>query len=206
MYFIPSGHTGIVIDPNENNDLLLEFEKYDTKRIVIVLTHEHYDHTIGVEWLQSKIESTLFCHKACAEAISTEEGNNPKRLGAILSVRDAFDGGHRYDTFMSSLKFYSLQADSTFEEEAKLCVGDIKLKCYSTPGHSPGSATYILDDHFVFTGDSLIQNTPTILRLPESNRDLYNLITKPFFKSLDQQMIVYPGHEGPFIISKAKYL
>lgn len=206
MYFIPSGETGIVIDPNENNDLLLEFRKYGTKKIVIVLTHEHYDHTLGVKWLQSKIESTLFCHKACAEVISTENGNNPKRLGSILSVRDAFDGGHRYDTFMSSMKHYALQADSTFEGESELVVGDIKLKCFSTPGHSPGSATYILDDEIVFTGDSLIQNTPTILRLPESNHDLYNQITKPFLKSLDPQMMVYPGHEAPFTLNEAKYL
>lgn len=205
MYFIPSGNTGIVIDPNENEDLIRAFGQHGTQRIVIVLTHEHYDHTIGVEWLQSKIESSLFCHKACAETISTEKGNNPKRLGSILSVRDAFDGGHRYDDFMSSLKHYALKADMTFEGEYELVVGDLSLRCYSTPGHSPGSATYIMDD-VVFTGDSLIQNTPTILRLPESNKELYHNITKPFLRSLDKSMMVYPGHEAPFIISEAIYL
>lgn len=206
MYFIPSGDTGIVIDPNENDELLTLFEKYDTKQIVIVLTHEHYDHTIGVEWLQSIIENKLFCHKSCAEAIATEKGNNPKTLGIILTIRDAADGGNRRDEFLAVAKKYTLQADLTFDEESELEVGDIKLKCIPAPGHSPGSALYILGYKYIFTGDSLIQNTPTILRLPGSDRKAFIEITKPFLKSLPSDMMVFPGHGEPFYISNAQFL
>ena len=205
MYFIPSGDTGIVIDPNENDELLTLFEKYGTQRIVIVLTHEHYDHTIGVEWLQSKIENKLFCHKACAEAIATEKGNNPKTLGIILTIRDAADGGNRRDEFLAVAKKYTLQADLTFEEESEFEVGDIKLKCIPAPGHSPGSALYILGDQYIFTGDSLIQNTPTILRLPGSDRIAFKEITKPFLKTLPKDIMVFSGHGEPFNIDEAKY-
>ena len=206
MYFIPSGDTGIVIDPNENDELLTLFEKYDTKQIVIVLTHEHYDHTIGVEWLQSIIENKLFCHKSCAEAIATEKGNNPKTLGIILTIRDAADGGNRRDEFLAVAKKYTLQADLTFDEESELEVGDIKLKCIPAPGHSPGSALYILGNQYIFTGDSLIQNTPTILRLPGSDRVAFKEITKPFLKSLPKDMMVFPGHGEPFSIGEAQFL
>ena len=85
MYFIPSEDPGIVMDPNENEELLSVFERFGTNRVVIVLTHEHYDHTTVVIWLQSKIESKLFCHNACAESIATEKGNDPKTLGYILT-------------------------------------------------------------------------------------------------------------------------
>ena len=206
MFFIPTGDTGIVFDPNENDELLEVFEKQGTKRVTIVLTHEHYDHTNGVEWLQGKIESRLFCHKECAKTIATERGNEPKLVAFVLSIKDAEDGGHRYEDFKSNMKRYTLQADVTFEGESELVVGNIKLKCYSMPGHTPGSALYFLEDKYVFTGDSLIQNTPTILRFPESDKKLYNELTRPFLKSLDKNTLAFPGHGDPFKIFEAKYL
>ena len=206
MYFIPSGDTGVVIDPNENDELLSLFEQYSTKQIYIVLTHEHYDHTIGVTWLQSKIESSLFCHQACADAISVEEGNDPKTLAIILSIRDAADGGNRRDEFMSTAKHYSLKADETFDKECELKAGDVNLRCIPAPGHSRGSSLYILGHEVVFTGDSLIQHTPTILRLRGSDKIAYNQMTIPFLKSLDHNIMAFPGHGEPFKLSEAEYL
>ena len=206
MYFINSGDTGIVIDPNVNNELLNIFEKLYTKKIVIALTHEHYDHTMGVKWLQSKIKTKLFCHKNCGESIASLKGNNPKTLAALLSVRDIADGGNRRDIFMATAKSYILEADIVFEEKYNMKIGDIYFTCFSTPGHSPGSACYILDDSCVFTGDSLIKNTPTILKLPGGNKKDYFERTLPFLRSLDYNMMVYPGHELPFKLMDAQNL
>ena len=206
MYFIPSGDTGLVFDPNENDELLKLFDNYGTKRIVIVLTHEHYDHTNGVTWLQSKIASSLFCQKDCANVIATEKGNTPKLVSFILSLKDAEDGGHRYMDFKSKYKKYILKADATFDKEETLRVGDLVLECYSKPGHSPGSAICLLNKNYVFTGDSLIQTTPTILRFPDSDKKLYETVTRPFLKSLDKNMLVFPGHGDPFKIKDAKFL
>jgi len=206
MFFLPSGETGIVFDPNENDELLSAFDQHGTRHIVIVLTHEHYDHTNGTRWLQSKIESELFCQQECANTISVEKGNGPKLVAFVLAARDAEDGGHRYEDFKASMKHYSLQADITFDKEDELIVGNIHLKCYSTPGHTPGSAIYLLGDKYVFTGDSLIQNTPTILRFKESDKAQYETVTRPFLKSLDKNMLVFPGHGEPFNINEAKYL
>lgn len=206
MYFISSGNTGIVIDPNVNHELLHLFETQGTQEVVIVLTHEHYDHTVGVEWLQSNIKSRLFCHKYCAESIGTVEGNNPKTLAALLTIRDAVDGGCRRDTFMASAKSYVLHADETFEHHYVLKVNDILLQCYSAPGHSRGSAIYIMDGCCVFTGDSLIQQTPTILKLAGGNKNDFKAITQPLLRSLDKSMMVYPGHEAPFMLCDALFL
>lgn len=206
MFFIPAGDTGIVFDPNENEDLLPVLEKHGTKHIVIVLTHEHYDHTNGIPWLQSKIVSTLFCQKDCARSIASKRGNDPKLVAFVLAAKDASDGGHRYQNFKSKYKKYTLQANQTFEKEFDLMVGGIEIKCYSMPGHSPGSSLYIWGNMYIFTGDSLIQNSPTVLRFPESNKVLYEEITHPFLNSLDKNMLVFPGHGDPFKISESKYL
>ena len=206
MYFIPSGDRGVVIDPNKNEKLLAVFEKFGTRRVTIVLTHEHYDHTIGVSWLQSKVESYLFCHKACADIIATEKGNDPKTLGYILTLRDAVDGGHRRDDFLATAKRYTLHADDTFETPYDLVLGNITLRCIPAPGHSLGSVLYFLGDNTLFTGDSLIQHTPTIVHLPGSNRKAYKEITKPFLQSLDKNMMVFPGHGEPFRLCEAQFL
>lgn len=206
MYFIPSKDTGIVIDPNENDALLAVFEKYGTRQITIVLTHEHYDHTIGVSWLQSKVESCLFCHKACADIVATEKGNDPKTLGYILTLRDAVDGGHRRDDFLAIAKKYVLKADETFDSEYELVVGNVSLRCVPASGHSQGSALYFLGVNIFFSGDSLIQNTPTIVHLPGSDRKAYQKITKPFLQSLDKNMMVFPGHGEPFRLCEAQFL
>lgn len=205
MYFIPSGDTGIVIDPNENEELLPLLEQHGTKSLVIVLTHEHYDHTTGVEWLQGKIDSKLICHEACSKAIATEKGNDPKTLGYILTLRDAVDGGHRRDDYLATARRYVLHADETFIEERELEVGDIRMRCHHTPGHSPGSCLLFLGGN-LFSGDSLIQHTPTIVHLPGSDRKVYKQETKPYLQSLDKDTMVFPGHGEPFRISDAEYL
>lgn len=206
MFFIPDGDTGIVFDPNESEELLPVFEQYGTKHIVIVLTHEHFDHTSGTIWLQSKIKATLLCQKDCAASIASDRGNDPKLVAFVLAAKDAVDGGNRYVTFKSDFKKYTLYADMTFEKEYLLNVGNIKMKCCSSPGHSPGSALFLWGDGCVFTGDSFLQNNPVVLRFPESDKTLYNEVTLPFLKSLHKNIMVFPGHGEPFINSESKYL
>lgn len=206
MFFIPIGDTGVVFDPNISEELLPLFIQYKTKRVQIILTHEHYDHTTGVKWLQNHIETPLFCHQDCARYISSEKGNTPRLVAMALKTKDLADNGHRYENFMSAYQPYTLHADETFCDLSKITIGDCVFECFSTPGHSPGSACYILDGNYIFTGDSLIQNTPTITRFRTSNNATYEGVTRPFLKSLKKDMLVFPGHGEPFKISESKYL
>lgn len=45
---------------------------------------------------------------------------------------------------------YTLLADG---EEKQ--IGDLKLRALLTPGHTPGSTSYLLEDKYLFTGDTL---------------------------------------------------
>lgn len=206
MYFIPVGDTGIVFDPNINEELPSLLEKIGIKRVQVILTHEHYDHTTGVEWLLGQIEATVFCHADCAKYISLEKGNSPRLVAMALKTKDLADGGHRCEDFMAQYKPYILKADKTFTGKVSFAVNQVTFDCYSTPGHSPGSACYIIDDKYIFTGDSLIQNNPTITRFRTSNNETFEKVTRPFLRSLDKNMLVFPGHGEPFKIKDAKYL
>lgn len=206
MFFIPIGENGVVFDPNISEELLSVFDLYGTKNVQIILAHEHYDHTTGVEWLQKHIKAPIFCHKDCARYISSEKGNTPRLVAMALKTKDLADGGHRCSDFLSAYVPYTLMANDTFSEGCEIIIGDISFKCFSTPGHSPGSACYILDNKYIFTGDSLIQNTPTITRFRTSNNATYESVTRPFLKLLDKNMLVFPGHGEPFKISESQYL
>ena len=106
---------------------------------------------------------------------------------------------------MATAKHYTLHADETFGNECEIVVGDIKMRCRPAPGHSQGSSLYFVGD-IVFSGDSLIQHTPTIVHLPGSDRKVYKQETKPYLQSLDKNTMVFPGHGEPFIICEAEFL
>ncbi len=206
MYFISVGNEGFVFDPNVNEDLTKLFVKYDTKRIQIVLTHEHFDHTTGVEWLKAQMKAPIFCQEMCAHSISSVKGNSPKFVALVLRNKDREDGGCRYEDFMAHFKPYTLHVNETYKDRGNVKVGDVSFDCYYTPGHSPGSSCYVLDGKYVFTGDSLIQNSPTVLRFKTGSKEMFEQKTLPFLQSLDKNMLVFPGHGEPFKINDAKYL
>lgn len=201
MFVILTGNEAVIFDPNENEELLTLLKENNIQKVHILLTHEHYDHTSGVCWLQEHTGADLYCQSDCAQVIATERGNNPALIAFVLATEDKQDGGHRYRDFKASFKSYTIKADKVFETEDAFTIGGLSFRVTSTPGHSPGSACYIMNDDMVFTGDTLLQNDPVVLRFAESNKDVYMKNALPYLQSLKKTMIVMPGHGDPFVLS-----
>lgn len=202
MFVIFTGNEAVVFDPNVNGGLLSLLEERNIQKVHILLTHEHYDHTSGVNWLQNHTGADLYCQSDCARVIATERGNNPALIALVLASEDKQDGGHRYKDFKTTFRPYIIKADKTFYKEDAFTIGDLAFKVTSTPGHCPGSACYILNDDMVFTGDTLLQNDPVIIRFAESRKNIYEQIALPYLQSLKKTMIVMPGHGNPFVLSE----
>lgn len=202
MYVILTGKEAVVFDPNENRDLLRLLEKKEIERVHILLTHEHYDHTNGVNWLQSHTGADIFSQMNCAEVVSKQRGNNPALIALVLALQDKEDGGKRYQEFKESFKPYTINVDKTFEKEDSFVIGDLQFKVTATPGHSPGSACYELNNGLVFTGDTLLQNDPVVLRFAESRKNIYEEVALPYLRSLKKSFVVMPGHGDPFLLSE----
>ena len=45
-----------------------------------------------------------------------------------------------------------------FEDNQLIIIGDIEIRCYHTPGHTKGHSAFLVDDKYLFTGDSLAIN------------------------------------------------
>ena len=206
MFTLITGNEAVVLDPNEDKDLLVLLEDKGVKRIHILLTHGHYDHISGVQWLNEHFETEVFCQKKCADRLMNSKRPLSRLVAIVLAAQDARDGGHRYQDFKDSYKPFTIIADRTFDKEERFQIGSLEFLATSTPGHSEGSSCYQLFDKVVFSGDTLLRDTPVILKFPGGNKEDYYNVAYPFLKGLEKESIVMPGHGDPFILKDAKYL
>ncbi len=98
-------------------------------------------------------------------------------------------------TFEVNIPYFSVDVLSEINIEGTL------FSIIETPGHSPGSIC-IAFQNTIFTGDTILNGIKTLLTLPHSNKkDHANSIEK--IKSfLKKDMIIYPGHDEPFIYTE----
>lgn len=184
----------LVIDPHENEQALDLLEQFQVKKVLILLTHEHFDHTSGVNWMKDKFESTLYCHKECATAISKERNNRP--LTVALRLKSMNQQEELSDLY-KNIKPYACKADQTMEKEYAFIWCENEIKLVPTPGHTKGSICIEMNQKYVFTGDSLIPNIEVITRFPGGNRQEYEKITLPYLLNLDENVCIMPGHGKP---------
>ena len=196
MYIFLDGTRFLVIDPHPASEALAFLRKAGVSECTVLLTHEHPDHTCGIYSLQREWKTELICQEACGCAIADLNNNHPALIVAMLAVQDMRNGTNTAEHFRQYYEAHVYIPDVTFSTKFELKWGQERFFFVSTPGHTAGSCCIIWNDTTVFTGDSLLLNTPTITRLPGGSTKQYKNITLPFLKSLPRDMFVLPGH-GP---------
>lgn len=198
MYMVIDGFEALMIDPNVSEKAFFLLEHKEIKHITILLTHEHFDHTSGVTWYQEKYESKLICQEICAKTISIPRNNRPLLVAKVLADRDLLNGHERAKKFLSNIKPYAIFADIVFKKEMLHEWHGHILHLIHTPGHSPGSCCISFDDGNMFTGDSLIMDSPVITRFPGGSKNDYERITQPYLNGIDGEVWIFPGHGETF--------
>lgn len=198
MYLILEENSALIVDPHENEEVLDVLHKKGVKEILILLSHEHPDHTSGVNILRRNFDTTLICQENCAAYIAVEKNNRPILISFILAEKDKKNGTNTAEMFNKAFPFYQCKAEIVFDKTYSYKWLGHKLNFISIPGHSSGSSAIIFDGSIVFSGDSLINGIETITRFPGGNIRDYKDITIPFFKGLDRNIFVLPGHGQGF--------
>lgn len=79
-----------------------------------------------------------------------------------------------------------------------IIIGMISVKAISTPGHTPGSMSYLIDDSVLFTGDALVVKDgkvmPSLRFLNKDNHLVEDSIRK--LAKLDNVSILCTAHSG----------
>jgi hydroxyacylglutathione hydrolase len=160
----------IVVDPGFLADRVRELLKAAGKRPVAVLaTHGHYDH-IGAVGELCGTELPCYIHEEDALALT-----DPVAWGSGFEVPALPPADIR-----------------TFVDGEVLDLGGIRLDLMHTPGHTPGSSCFRLDD-LVFTGDLVFRGAIGRYDFPNSSAsDMFASLRR--FLALPDPLGVYPGH------------
>ena len=190
-----SNKNAVIIDPNnfcKINEIVLE-HKISVK--YIILTHEHYDHVYGVKDIKNNYKDVvLISSKSCSELLAFVDLQK-NRFRLYLHYM-----GVARDIELADCKLD--KSDIEFEDSYKFNLDDCFFYLKETVGHSMGSISIILNDKYLFAGDSVLFYKDIIVKLSGGNRVLFEKYAKPYFKSLDRNLIVMPGHGDRFSLGE----
>lgn len=191
MYVIEEDEDILIVDPVETEETLKFWKDKENrvKKIVIILTHEHFDHINGLNYLRNKYACTVISNALCSENIANTK-KNLSEYSLLMKMMNEEVGEAGIDI----LPFICSPSDIIFRDEYIRKWRGHELRLFSTPGHSSGSICICVDKKILFTGDSLLKRT-LITRLPGGNKkDYLTKTTKKMLQLLEQIEIVCPGH------------
>ncbi len=173
-YVIGDRHTreALLVDPAYDVDRLLQILEADDMKLVGVLcTHYHADH-VGGEMMGFSIEGVA----QLLERVTVPLHINENELPWICET-----------TGVSETHF------ATHQSSDKVSVGDLSVELIHTPGHTPGSQCFLVEDHLV-AGDTLFLQGCGRTDLPGSDpAAMYESLTTRLARVSDSATL-YPGH------------
>ncbi len=191
MYLGTEGEKALVIDPNRSEGALECLDKFGVKEVTILLTHEHFDHTSGVDWFADRFQCRVYGH-AYLKTEKCQRKNNRPTLMSMLVHAENRKG--QLDRLLKDYPPYRYKLDKIYTETMDITWNHHKIHFQHIPGHSPGSSLIEVDEEFVFTGDSLIPDIPTITRFPGSDAEKYREFTLPILHAIPENRVIMPGH------------
>lgn len=185
-WLIVDNNCGLLIDAVSNQELMKEIEHLDD--LVVILTHTHFDHIIGLNDIRKISKSTkVISTRLCSEYITSIY----KNMSNVANIYINMAYGINDNTIIKA--FTCEKADETFDEELTLEWHDNRIKLKSLQGHSEDGLVVIINDEYLFSGDSLL-NIPTVTRFPKGSSEKFWLEDIPYLKTLVHIKRVYPGH------------
>lgn len=197
MYALISGNKALVVDPcvNENaRDLL---RKREIGEILVLPTHEHYDHISGINWLRDLFSCKVLANEKCASNMLNPLYNASAHFEALFIFASEEVKKKIGD---QKIQPYSCGVDESFAKHKKFSWQNHSVRIHHTPGHSQGSCCIFFDEQFIFTGDSLIKGVPPVLKLPGGSKKEYLDETLPLFRNLPNSSVIFPGHGAPGLL------
>ena len=184
-----STRQGIVIDPGDEVDMLLEVIRQQKLAITsVLLTHAHVDHVTGVARAKRALDVPVYLHR---------------------------DDQFLYDAALEQAAYFGLTCDALPPVDAyyapgqRLTFGEYAVSVHHTPGHCPGGVCLAIARRGVppldlFVGDTLFAGSIGRTDLPGGDHaTLIRSITDVLLPFGDDAR-VYPGHGLPTTIGQER--
>ena len=169
-------HDSVLIDAGLGTQAIIEFLKsQELKLEAILITHAHPDHIAGAADLADATGADVYLHEIEIQALEMM----PQAMLAMLGIEDL-----RKPTGMKPLS-----GGQTLE------LAGLEIKVLHTPGHSPGSVSFLIDDA-LFDGDLVFRGSIGRTDFPGGDFEaLMNSVREHVFV-LEPETRIYPGHMG----------
>lgn len=179
VYFIENDTSVILVDPANDSDLIIKkLNQINKKLVAVLLTHGHFDHIGALDDIIEKYDVPVFMHKSEFDFLTnvTKNGSEKFKQYGLPNV-------------ISNAKPQPL-------EEGDANVEGFHFNVLHTPGHSPGSLTFVFNE-FGVVGDTLFKQGIGRTDLYKGDHEtLVNSILDKLFE-LDDDLPLFPGH-GPY--------
>ncbi|MDO5146616.1 MAG: MBL fold metallo-hydrolase [Eubacteriales bacterium] len=182
-FLVSGGRPGtcILIDPaDEGKRLIARIKKEGLAPEAVLLTHGHYDHFLAVPLLQETWpDLPVYCHP-----LDCPEEKEEHDMGIVFPTVSAF----------SHVRPLS--------DGQRLCLAGFDIAVMHTPGHTPGSVTFFIEDA-MFTGDFLFCGSIGRTDFAGGNFSQMKDSLKRLVK-VEGEYRVFPGHEKMTTLQREK--
>ncbi len=164
-----------IIDPGaEPEKIFAAVAELELKPTILLNTHGHIDHIGANLDMKNKYGVPLSIHSSDSPMLQATEG---MEIRFLLGAKN------------------SPPPDHFLADGESMDIGEIRLQVLHTPGHSPGSVSFV-GDGILFSGDTLFRDGVGRTDLPGGSwKDLENSIKEKIL-TLPPETVILPGH-GP---------
>ncbi|KXH87443.1 MBL fold metallo-hydrolase [Sporosarcina sp. HYO08] len=176
----------LIIDPGEESERLIEaIESNNLKPAAVLLTHAHFDHIGAVDAIRDHFTIPVYIHEEESEWLSDPNLNGSAKYPTLPDVKNR-------------------AADHLITKEGAMGIGPFTFEVRHTPGHSPGSISFIFGEAgFAVVGDTLFRQSVGRTDLAYGDTDTLLQSIHDKLLSLDDDVVIYPGH-GPATTPEAE--
>jgi glyoxylase-like metal-dependent hydrolase (beta-lactamase superfamily II) len=162
----------MLVDPAWQIDTIFRaVEKEGLTLTGALVTHSHFDHCNGIEELLQRADLPIYVQKQETEFLKSVGG------GLINDLFGVFPKEHV----------------RTVSDGDKVRIGDVELTFIHTPGHTPGSQCFLVQDKLI-SGDTLFIRGCGRTDLPGGDPEqMYASLTQKLMR-LPDRTILFPGH------------
>lgn len=167
-----SPNTFYVIDPgSESKEIYKTANLPEDAKYVVLLTHGHFDHVIGVNEFDSET-TTIYMHPL-------EEKHLSRNNFYLKALKLPFE-----------VPIFTWRPIEEFEEQQS------SVRVLRCPGHTSGSLMFQVDD-WIFTGDSVLSRSLIAPTVRGSDSQIQLESVKTILDGVCRKTLILPGHGKP---------
>lgn len=196
-YLLIERNHAIIIDIGDSEKVIHKVYQIGVTVDFCILTHEHCDHIMGCSNIREKFTCKVYASFACNKNMSNEKTNFSRYYNAFVSIQEKYSREQQKEIIP-----FTEYADEVFCNEMIIEWQGHKILLHETPGHSLGSICVLVDNEYLFSGDTLLKDDLTGVNFVGSNKEQLLKETIPWLKRLNGNIMVYPGHGNSFILKE----